>query len=75
MVFLATTVFNIVARRTLETQALTLTNDVSTLELQYLSLSNNVDLPLAYSLGYKAVQPDFATRKTLGSLKLNGNEL
>ncbi len=37
-------VFNIIGRRTLETRALTLSNDVGSLELEYLSLSQKVDL-------------------------------
>jgi hypothetical protein len=38
------------------------------MELTYLSMSNSVDLPLSYSLGFKDVKASFATRKPLGLL-------
>jgi hypothetical protein len=77
-------VFNIVQRRTLEKEVLTLTNEVRNLELSYLSVSNSVDLALSSSMGFKEIKATFATRKALGysatgealgSLKLAKNEI
>ena len=77
-------VFNIVQRRTLEKEVLTLTNEVRNLELSYLSVSNSVDLALSSSMGFKEIKATFATRKSLGygatlealgSLKLAKNEI
>ncbi len=59
-------VFNIVERKVMEKEALSLSNEVGALELSYLSLSNKVDLNLSYSLGFKEVKPKFATRKAFG---------
>ena len=61
-------VFNIIERRTLEKQAVSLSNQVGDLELSYLSLSNKVNLDLSYSLGFKEVKPTFTVRKSLGFL-------
>ncbi|PIP69209.1 hypothetical protein CO033_00470 [Candidatus Nomurabacteria bacterium CG_4_9_14_0_2_um_filter_32_10] len=73
--FLGNIVFNIVERKTLEVYAHTLSNDVGNLELEYLSLSQKVDLNLAYSLGFKEIKTKFATRKTLGSISIAENEI
>ena len=59
-------VFNIIERRSLEKEALSLSSEVGNLELAYLFLSNKVDLNLSYSLGFKEIKPKFATRKALG---------
>ena len=56
--------FNIVERKALEGRALTLSNEVGNLELEYLSVSQKVDLNLAYSLGFKE------TKKHLQIVKL-----
>ncbi len=72
---LGNTVFNIVARKSLEKEALALTNEVGNLELSYLSLSNHVDLAMSASMGFKENKPTFATRKALGSLKMSPNEI
>ncbi len=59
-------VFNIVERKALEKQAVSLSNEVGALELSYLTMSNKVNLELSYSLGFKEIKPAFATRKSLG---------
>lgn len=59
-------VSNIVARRSFETDARSLSNEVRELELSYLSISNNVDLAFSYSMGFKETKAVFATRKALG---------
>ena len=53
VLLLGNMVFNIVERKALEGRALTLSNEVGNLELEYLSVSQKVDLNLAYSLGFK----------------------
>jgi hypothetical protein len=66
VLLLGNMVRNIVERRNFEMDARVLGNEVGNLELNYLSMSNNVDLPLSYSLGFKETKPTFATRKSLG---------
>lgn len=75
VIILITMVVNIVERRTLEKKALSLSNEVSNLELSYLSVSGSIDLPLSLSMGFKEAHANFATRKSLGSLKLTNNEI
>ncbi len=72
---LGSMVFNIVERKSLEAYNRTLSNDVGSLELEYLSVSRKVDLDLAYSLGFKEVKAKYATRKALGSLSTAKNEI
>jgi len=68
-------VFNIAERRTLEKEALALTNEIGNLELSYLSISGSVDLALSSSMGFKETKATFATREALGSLNLDKNEI
>ena len=51
-----------------EAQERILSSEVSDLELNYLSMSNKVDLALGHSLGFTEIKATFATRKSLGSL-------
>jgi len=76
ILFLGNTIFNIVERKTLEVGALDLSNEVGNLELRYLSMSNNVDLTLASSMGFQETKiKNYATRTAIGSIKFNNNEL
>ena len=72
---LGNTVFNIIERKSLEKYSLTLSGEVRNLELEYFSISQKVDLNLAYSLGFKEIKTKFATRKTLGSINIAKNEI
>ncbi|MEI7709518.1 MAG: hypothetical protein WCI76_02275 [bacterium] len=72
--FLGSMVKNILERKSIESQVSTLSNEVQGLELQYLSLSNSVDLPLSYSMGFKEVKTTFATHQSLG-LKTSGSKI
>ena len=72
---LANMIFNIIERKSLEGRALALSNEVGNLELEYLSVSQKVDLNLAYSLGFKETKTTFATRKALGSIDIAKNEI
>ena len=66
VIFLGNMVKDVIERRSLETRAHIIANEVGNLELTYLSLSNNIDLNLSYSLGFKETQVIFAPRKSLG---------
>ena len=63
---LGSMVRNIVERQSLEMRALSLSSEVRNLEATYLSMSNDIDLSLSYSMGFKEIQATFATRKALG---------
>jgi len=73
--FLGNMIFNIVERNSLERYVRTLSNDVGNLELEYLSLSQKIDVNFAYSLGFKETKAKFVTRKILGSLNIIKNEI
>ncbi len=75
VILLGNMVRNIVARKSLEVSARSLSNDVSSLELQYLSMSNGIDLNLSHSLGFQETKPTFATRKYVGLLPTDGTKL
>ena len=75
VLILGNTVLNIVQRRALEKEMLVLSNEVGDYELAFLSVSNDIDLPLSSSMGFKEIQVNFATRKALGSLSFNKNEI
>jgi hypothetical protein len=75
VLILGNMIFSIVERRALEKEALSLTNEIGNLELTYLSVSNSIDLSLSSSMGFKETKATFATRKALGSLKPDTNEI
>lgn len=75
VLILGNMVFNIVQRKTLEKEALALSNEVGDLELSYLSVSSSVDMALSSSMGFKETHANFAIRKSLGSIKLANNEI
>lgn len=75
VLILGNMVFDIVQRKTLEKEALTLSNEVGDLELSYLSTSSKVDLALSSSMGFKEIKATFATRKSFGSLNKAFNEI
>lgn len=75
ILILGNTVFNIVERRSLEKEALTLSNEVSDLELSYLSVSKSVDATLSSTMGFIQIKPTYATRTSVGSLKVALNEI
>jgi len=75
ILILGNMVFNIVERKGLDKETLVLSNEVGNLELSYLSVSSSVDSVLSSSMGFKEARANFATRKSLGSLKLTNNEI
>ena len=68
-------VFNIVARQSLGVRERALSNEVGSLELQYLSMSNKIDLAMSTQMGFKEAKVTFATRKSLSALSFTSNEL
>lgn len=68
-------VLNIVERKDLEKQTQALSTELSELELEYLALSASINQELSKSMGFHEIPPSFATRKSLGSLVWNGNEI
>jgi hypothetical protein len=75
VLFLGSMVFNIVERKALDADARDLSNEVGSLELEYLSLSSKIDLNYSYSLGFREAKTKFATRKSLGAKLLVNNEI
>ena len=84
VLILGNMVFNIIGRRTLEKEMLTLNNEVGELEVSYLAVSNSVDMNLSSTMGFKETKATFATRKSLGfnsngsnfgNIKLADNEI
>ena len=75
VLILGNMVFNIVARNALQKKELLLSNEVSNLELSYLSVSSSVNLAMSAVMGFKETTINFATRKSLGSLNINNNEI
>jgi hypothetical protein len=73
--FLCIMVFNIVERKATEAEIRTVSNDVSGMELSYLELSNKIDLNFSHSLGFKETNTKFATRKSLGTIKIVNNDI
>lgn len=71
LLLLGNIVLNIAERKTVEAKVRTLSSEVGDLELGYLAMSNNIDLNLSYSLGFKEVDAKFATRKTLDAVGFN----
>jgi hypothetical protein len=67
--------FNVIERKALQADVRALSNEVLQLELTHLTLSSSVDLAFAESLGFKETKINFATRKSLGSVKFAKNDL
>ena len=84
VLILGNMVFDIVQRKTLEKEMLSLSNEVGQLELSYLSTAGSMDLAMSSQMGFKEIKANFATRKSLGysltgealkSLTLGNNEI
>lgn len=76
LLILGNVVWNIVERKGLESEARALANEVSDMELKYLSLSSSIGPELGRSLGFIETKNQyFATRQSLGTLSFLGNEL
>ncbi|MFA6177417.1 MAG: hypothetical protein WC694_00795 [Candidatus Paceibacterota bacterium] len=66
VLILGNMVFSIVERRTLEKEMLSLSSEISRLEVSYLAVTSSVDMNLSSTMGFKETKATFATRKTLG---------
>ncbi len=66
-------VFNIAERKTIETKVRALTSEVGDLELEYLAISNGIDLNFSYAMGFKEINAKFATRKSLDAVGMNSS--
>ena len=82
ILFLGNMVFNIVERRNLEKDVRVISNEVQALELDYLSMSGELDLDLSRSMGFKEITKSFAIRKALslgndnlGNINSGNNEI
>ncbi len=73
--FLANMIWNIVERKSLENYASALSSEVGELELEYIALSERVDLSFAHSLGFEETEAKFANRKAFGSVGMVNNEI
>lgn len=54
--FMNQTVFNVAKRASLEQEMITKNSNISELEFKSIALRNEIDIKLAYSLGYKDVK-------------------
>ena len=74
---LGSSVMNVVERKTLESEAHILANEIGALEVEYLQVSNTVDRELSIQMGFEEIAQNFATRKsaTMMSKKLAKNEI
>ncbi len=74
---LGSSVLNVVERKSLESEAHVLANEIGTLELEYLQISSSVDRDLSMQMGFEEISQNFATRKsaTMMSKKLAKNEI
>ncbi|MFO0718971.1 MAG: hypothetical protein U0522_03010 [Candidatus Paceibacterota bacterium] len=71
--FMNQTVFNVAKRASLEQEMVIRNSNISELEFKSISLRNEIDLKLAYSLGYKDVKnPRYVSKNPTTALaKLN----
>lgn len=59
------TIHNVVSRQNLDNKASELTLSISSKEYTYITMRNNITLPLAYSLGFKDVsEKTFVSRNS-----------
>ncbi len=62
--FMNQTVFNVAKRASLEQEMITRNSNISELEFKGIALRNNIDMQLAYSLGYKEIKDPRYVSKT-----------
>ncbi len=62
--FMNETVFNVAKRAVLEQEIAVHVSEISDLEFKYISLRNDIDIDLAYSLGYQDIQSPKYISKT-----------
>ena len=72
---LSGTVYNIIVRKALETEARALSTEVRELELEYLAASGRINLAKGEELGFTEAKAVYAVRKALGRKELSQNEI
>ncbi|OGI63627.1 hypothetical protein A2914_01610 [Candidatus Nomurabacteria bacterium RIFCSPLOWO2_01_FULL_41_21] len=75
VLIITSTIFNIIERKALETKTRMVLNEVSELEVLYLSIGKDVDISMSRAMGFVETKTNFATRKSIGSLTLAQNEI
>ena len=77
ILFISRTVFNIIERKSAETEMRILSSNASNLDVEYMFLAKKIDLSLANSLGFNESQNIyFASRRSaVGSLINKADEL
>ncbi len=74
--FLGHIVFDIIGRRAAISQTHELASSVGALEVQYISLTNKIDLAYAKANGFtESKSPEFASRKGAVAFNTNRNDL
>lgn len=74
VLILGNMILNIIERKSVEASAVNLTNEISELELAYLSKGASIDLEYAYSLGFKDTKAHYALRQNGDIVKLAKND-
>jgi len=75
VLLLGNMVWNIVERKSLQSETYNLASDVGALELEYLALSSEVDVDMSLAMGFREVKTSYTTVKSLGSLARVSNEI
>jgi cell division protein FtsL len=71
--FMNQTVFNVAKRANLEQEIVVRNSNISDLEFKIIALKNNIDIKLAYSLGYKDMKDPRYVSKTPATALLSFN--
>jgi hypothetical protein len=66
--FIGSITFNILARRTMESTMRENASRVNSLEVEYISLSNSIDVSSGLARGFVETRPTFATRTSLSTV-------
>lgn len=74
MYFVGNIVFNIVARKTVETSAHLVSSEIADLEVAYLSLTNTIDMSRATALGFSESKNIYYAKRIESSKNLSWND-
>ncbi len=70
------TIQNVVLRDNLEDRATALALEIGNKEFEYITMKNNINLAVAYSLGFSQVsEKTFVSKKTVGYVSYRSNEI
>ena len=65
ILLLSSVVSDVVSRKSLESKAYEINNEIGGLELEYLAISSRIDRDMSLGMGFEEIEQDFATRSTL----------